>query len=171
MAKVKAAYRFIDNRQTDMQALLQPHIGATIERIQKHKVVLAVQATTTLSYTAHASKDMEPINAKWNSAVGLMMHDTLAFTEDGVPLGLLDVQCWPMIIVAADLFLELLLLFPSGNQVFKTFAYPAQFLSVLALRPMMNTHCNLAIVAKNRRNILNCPARRAGALHLWDGNT
>jgi len=26
---------------------------------------------------------------------GLMMHDTLAFTEDGVPLGLLDVQCWP----------------------------------------------------------------------------
>lgn len=24
-----------------------------------------------------------------------MMHDTLAFTEDGVPLGLLDVQCWP----------------------------------------------------------------------------
>jgi hypothetical protein len=37
---------------------------------------------------------MGPINAKWNSAVGLMMHDTLAFTEDGVPLGLLDVQCW-----------------------------------------------------------------------------
>ena len=95
MAKVKAAYRFFDNRQTDMQALLQPHIGATLERIQKHKVVLAVQDTTTLSYTAHASKDMGPINAKWNSAVGLMMHDTLAFTEDGVPLGLLDVQCWP----------------------------------------------------------------------------
>ena len=95
LAKVKAAYRFFDNRHTEMQALLQPHIGATIDRIQKHKVVLAVQDTTTLSYTAHASKDMGPINAKWNSAVGLMMHDTLAFTEDGVPLGLLDVQCWP----------------------------------------------------------------------------
>jgi hypothetical protein len=95
MAKVKAAYRFFDNRQTDMHVLLQPHINATLDRIQKHKVVLAVQDTTTLSYTAHASKDMGPINAKWNSAVGLMMHDTLAFTEDGVPLGLLDVQCWP----------------------------------------------------------------------------
>ena len=23
-----------------------------------------------------------------------MLHDTMAFTEDGVPLGLLDVQCW-----------------------------------------------------------------------------
>jgi hypothetical protein len=94
MAKVKAAYRFFDNRNTDMQGLLQPHIGTTIDRIKGHKVVLAVQDTTTLSYTAHASKDMGPINAKWNSAVGLMMHDTLAFTEDGVPLGLLDVQCW-----------------------------------------------------------------------------
>jgi Domain of unknown function (DUF4338)/Transposase DNA-binding len=95
MAKVKAAYRFFDNRQTDMQVLLQPHIAATLDRIQKHKVVLAVQDTTTLSYTAHAFKDMGPINAKWNSALGLMMHDTLAFTEKGVPLGLLDVQCWP----------------------------------------------------------------------------
>ena len=93
-AKVKAAYRFFDNRNTDMQGLLQPHIDTTIERIRGHKVVLAVQDSTTLSYTAHASKDMGPINAKWNSALGLMVHDTVAFTEDGVPLGLLDVQCW-----------------------------------------------------------------------------
>jgi len=94
MAKVKAAYRFFGNRNIGMQGLLQPHVEATIERIQEHKVVLAVQDTTTLSYTAHASKDMGPVNAKWNSAVGLMVHDTVAFTEDGVPLGLLDVQCW-----------------------------------------------------------------------------
>jgi hypothetical protein len=93
-AKVKAAYRFFDNRNINMQGLLQPHISATIDRIKGHKVVLAVQDTTTLSYTAHASKDMGPINAKWNSAVGLIVHDTVAFTEDGVPLGLLDVQCW-----------------------------------------------------------------------------
>jgi hypothetical protein len=93
-AKMKAAYRFFDNRNIDMQGLLQPHIGATIDRIKEHKVVLAVQDTTTLSYTAHASKDMGPINTKWNSAVGLIVHDTVAFTEDGVPLGLLDVQWW-----------------------------------------------------------------------------
>jgi hypothetical protein len=35
-----------------------------------------------------------PINTKWNSAVGLIVHDTVAFTEDGVPLGLLDMQWW-----------------------------------------------------------------------------
>jgi hypothetical protein len=71
----------------DMQGLLHPHIGTTIDRIRGHKVVLAVQDTTRLSYTAHASKDMGPINAKWNSAVGLMMHDTLAFTEEGKSQG------------------------------------------------------------------------------------
>jgi hypothetical protein len=26
--------------------------------------------------------------------VGLLLHDTMAFTEDGTPLGLLDAQCW-----------------------------------------------------------------------------
>ena len=93
-AKVKAAYRFFNNRNIDMQGLLRPHVDATIGRIKEHGVVLAVQDTTTLSYTAHASKDMGPINAKWNSAEGLIVHDTMAFTEDGVPLGLLDVQCW-----------------------------------------------------------------------------
>lgn len=93
-ARVKAAYRFFNNRNTGMQVLLQPHIETTIERIKEHEVVLAVQDTTTLSYTAHAAKDMGPVNTKGDSAVGLMVHDTMAFTENGVPLGLLDVQCW-----------------------------------------------------------------------------
>jgi hypothetical protein len=93
-AKTKAAYRFFDNRNITMQGLLKPHVEATIERIKEHEVVLAVQDTTTLSYTAHAANDMGPINAKWNSALGLMLHDTMAFTEEGVPLGLLDMQCW-----------------------------------------------------------------------------
>jgi hypothetical protein len=93
-AKVKAAYRFFDNRNITMQGVLKPHIEATIDRIKEHNVILAVQDTTTLTYTAHASDDMGPINATWNSAVGLMLHDTMAFTEDGVPLGLLDMQCW-----------------------------------------------------------------------------
>jgi hypothetical protein len=29
-----------------------------------------------------------------NGAVGLFVHDTLAITPEGVPLGLIDVQCW-----------------------------------------------------------------------------
>ena len=26
--------------------------------------------------------------------IGLMLHDTMAFSVEGTPLGLIDVQCW-----------------------------------------------------------------------------
>ena len=57
-------------------------------------VILAVQDTTTLNYTAHRPEGAGPINTSENSAVGLILHDTMAFTTEGTPLGLLNVQCW-----------------------------------------------------------------------------
>ena len=93
-AKIKAAYRFFDNGNINMEVLLKPHIEASIDRIKGEDVVLAVQDTTTLSYSDHAGKGMGPVNTKGDGAVGLMVHDTMAFTLEGVPLGLLNVQCW-----------------------------------------------------------------------------
>jgi len=93
-AKTKAAYRFFNNGNVDMQTLLRPHIESTIERLRSHPVILAVQDTTTLSYTGHPPKGVGPINTSQNTAVGLMLHDTMAFTPEGTPLGLLNVQCW-----------------------------------------------------------------------------
>jgi len=93
-AKIKAAYRFFENSNVDMQTLLRPHIESTIERLRSRPVVLAVQDSTTLTYTAHPPEGAGPINTSQNSAVGLMVHDTMAFTPDGTPLGLLNVQCW-----------------------------------------------------------------------------
>jgi len=94
-AKSKAAYRFFDNKHIDMKTLLKPHVEASLERIKAHRVVLAVQDTTTLNYTAHPATDgLGPINTKKDSGVGLVLHDTMAFTTEGTPLGLLDVQCW-----------------------------------------------------------------------------
>lgn len=93
-AKIKAAYRFFENSNVDMQTLLRPHIESTIERLRSHPVILAVQDSTTLTYTAHPPEGAGPINTSQNSAVGLMVHDTMAFTPDGTPLGVLNVQCW-----------------------------------------------------------------------------
>jgi len=93
-AKTKAAYRFFKNPQVDMPKLLRPHIESTLERIRSHPVILAVQDTTTLNYTGHPPEGVGPINNSQNSAVGLVLHDTLAFTPEGTPLGLLNVQCW-----------------------------------------------------------------------------
>ena len=93
-AKTKAAYRFFNNPQVDMPTLLRPHIESTIERVRPHPVILAVQDTTTLNYTAHPPEGVGPINTTQDRAVGLILHDTMAFTPEGTPLGLLNVQCW-----------------------------------------------------------------------------
>jgi hypothetical protein len=93
-AKMKAAYRFFQNKQVQMPVVLRPHIEATVDRVKEHEVVLAVQDTSTLNYTAHAAEEMGPINTTKDAAVGLLLHDTVAFTTEGTPLGLLDVQCW-----------------------------------------------------------------------------
>jgi hypothetical protein len=94
-AKTKAAYRFFDNRRIDMDTILKPHVEAAIGRIKEHCVVLAVQDTTTLNYTSHPStQGLGPIARKSDQSVGLLLHDTMAFTPQGTPLGLLDAQCW-----------------------------------------------------------------------------
>jgi hypothetical protein len=58
-------------------------------------VVLAVQDTTELNYTAHGRCEMlGPIGDRQSRSVGLLVHDTMAYNLEGTPLGLIDVQCW-----------------------------------------------------------------------------
>jgi len=94
-ARTMGAYRFFQNQKVTMDVVLTAHTEAAIERIKQHQVVLAPQDTTTLNYSAHPmTEGLGPINTAENSAVGLLLHDTLAFTEEGTPLGVLDAQCW-----------------------------------------------------------------------------
>ena len=94
-AKTKAAYRFLDHQQTTMDTLLQPHYRATEARLRSESIVLAVQDTTSLNYTAHAATEgMGPIGSTAHGPQGLHLHSTLAFSTQGTPLGFLDVQCW-----------------------------------------------------------------------------
>ena len=86
---------FFDQEEATMDVLLRAHTQATEERMKGHPVVLCVQDTTELDYTAHPqTQGMGPIGNHLLGPIGLMMHDTLAITPDGTPLGLLDVQCW-----------------------------------------------------------------------------
>lgn len=91
----KATYRFLDNPKVDWQALLQPHYEATEERIRTQSLVLVAQDTTTLNYSTHPhTGGLGPIGTDSEKVRGLMVHDTLALTPQGTPLGLLNVQCW-----------------------------------------------------------------------------
>lgn len=94
-AKTKAAYRFFDHERTTMDAILQSHYEAAAVRAKHEAVVLAVQDTTSLNYNAQpAIENLGPIGTRADAWFGLMVHDTMAFTPAGLPLGLLDVQCW-----------------------------------------------------------------------------
>ena len=95
MAKTKAAYRFFDNERVGIEPLLRGHVEATAQRLSQHEVVLTVQDTTTLNYTAHpTTRGLGPINKVTDQGLGLILHDTMAFSTEGTPLGLIDVQCW-----------------------------------------------------------------------------
>ena len=94
-AKTKAAYRFFEHPSMSMDKVLEQHYESTLGRVKGEGVVLAVQDTTTLNYTTHpATENLGPIGYRLDKGTGLILHDTMTFTQDGTPLGLLDVQCW-----------------------------------------------------------------------------
>ena len=94
-AKVKAVYRFMDNEEVTLAKLLEPHQEQTLKRMAEHKVVLAVQDSTSLNYTAHAlTEGTGPIGTEASGALGLIVHDTVAVTPEGLALGVIDAQVW-----------------------------------------------------------------------------
>jgi hypothetical protein len=94
-ARTKAAYRFFDHRETTMDAVLEPHHQASVDRMRRESLVLAVQDSSTLNYTRHPqTQGLGPIGSRRDGAQGLIIHNTVAFRPDGLPLGLLDIQCW-----------------------------------------------------------------------------
>ena len=94
-AAAKAAYRFFDNERVTMDALLEPHHQATIERMRHQPVVLVAQDTTSLCYTTHpAMQGLGPISSTVNGPQGIEVHSAQAFTPAGLPLGVLDIKTW-----------------------------------------------------------------------------
>jgi hypothetical protein len=95
IAAAKAAYRFLDNPNVDWQAILAPHHQSTERRLAEDSLALVVQDTSYLNFTSHpATQGLGPIGTQEQDLQGLVLHCTAAFGSDGVPLGLLEAQCW-----------------------------------------------------------------------------
>ena len=91
--QLKAAYRFFANEAIEPEDLLASHIAATYERAAAVPVVLAVQDTTEVNWTAHpATSGLGALGGP--SQQGLLVHTTLAFTPERVALGLLAQAVW-----------------------------------------------------------------------------
>ncbi|MQA88745.1 MAG: IS4 family transposase [Gemmatimonas sp.] len=98
-ALVKGYYRFID--QPDESALtvenvLLPHREQTLRRMQAEPTVLCIQDGTDLNFDGLAEcEGLGVIGTNQTDATtrGLHLHSTLAVNEEGVPLGVLRLQC------------------------------------------------------------------------------
>ena len=90
---IKASYRFFANPKVNEMKILAPHIEQTVARIKAHDTVLLLQDSTYLDYNNRpktAELD-QTFRSKFSTASeGLILHNTLAVTDTGTPLGLVD---------------------------------------------------------------------------------
>lgn len=95
-ASTKAAYRCLDNEGFDAEALVAAQRDATLNRAKGRPVVLAVQDTTTLNFSNHPNTSgIGPIGSTQQNPIGLLLHSTLLFCEEGAQaLGLLKRQIY-----------------------------------------------------------------------------
>lgn len=96
-ASTQAAYRFFNNAKVSAAAILKPHLMETVKRLRAQAgAVLVVQDTVFFSYGKRPNtRGLGPVGM--GSSVyerGLVMHNALAFTASGVPLGLLSQRIW-----------------------------------------------------------------------------
>lgn len=85
-----AAYRLFDNKAVQPMQILQPHIKATEGRMREHPVVLVVQDTTELDFSAHPPKDAGCLNKE--NRFGIYDHTHLAVTPERLCLGVVGVE-------------------------------------------------------------------------------
>ncbi len=97
-AAAKAAYRFFDNPKVNPKLILEPHFLSTELRCEGHETIIAVQDTSVIDFTKHFQTEglgLTGVNSQQGlEGRGLHLHATLALSEAGVPLGLLDHQMW-----------------------------------------------------------------------------
>jgi hypothetical protein len=92
--KTKAVYRFFDHARVNLQSVLQGHYAATAARARQEPLILAVQDTTELNYSAHPKTELLGPICDRQGMIGMLVHDTMAYNAQGTALGLVDVQCW-----------------------------------------------------------------------------
>ena len=94
-AQVHGTYRLLAHPcvQIDLPALLAGHKERTLERMAAESLVLLPQDTTSLNYGGlKQTQGLGKINHE--GSLGLHLHSTLALNGAGIPLGVVDAQCW-----------------------------------------------------------------------------
>lgn len=104
-ANTKAAYRFFSNDRVSETEILQGHFEATVKRFKAAEgKVLILQDTSEFVYKRDPESPIgiisQPSYSKSGSypnqhtVRGILMHSSLAVTQDGLPLGLTAIKFW-----------------------------------------------------------------------------
>jgi hypothetical protein len=91
-ADLEAFYRFLRNPATKFELVLEPHIAATVRRMEGSAEVLAVHDTTEFRFGGKR----DGLGDLTTAGHGFLSHLTLAVTADEAraPLGVLGVEAW-----------------------------------------------------------------------------
>ena len=93
LAETKAAYRLLDNEVVDWRAVLAAHGEPTVARMGREDRVLCLQDTTELDFTSQPGiAGLGRLSDERQH--GMYLHPTLAVSESGVALGVLDAWMW-----------------------------------------------------------------------------
>lgn len=92
---LKAYYRFLNNErsQLNLDSLLLSHRRQTVRRMKKEPTVLIVQDTTDLNFSTRsqcAGLGQIGTNQTGAKSRGLRLHSSLALSQEGLPLGLVQ---------------------------------------------------------------------------------
>jgi hypothetical protein len=89
-AELEGAYRFFQNDGVSPEALMKPHVRATIERVRQHKVVRVAHDTTGVSYGG----TREGLGTLGGGGCGFWLHAALAVSGDEAraPLGVVGIE-------------------------------------------------------------------------------
>lgn len=91
----KGTYALFKNKKVTGEKMIAPHQRETWERVKAHECVLALQDTTLLDYTHYeTTTGLGSIGTKKQNIRGMLMHNTIAVTTEGLPLGTLRQDIW-----------------------------------------------------------------------------
>lgn len=107
-SSTQATYRLFDNDKVTACRLLEPHRQQTLKRMRACEgPVLSIQDTVLISYKHAKTQGLGPVgNSNSAEGRGLIMHHALAFTTQGVPLGLLSQSIWARPYVSQESYQE-----------------------------------------------------------------
>lgn len=92
-APKKGAYRLVENKRVEAQAIREAHSETTWARMAAFDRVLVVQDTTGVGYSTHeAARGLGPLDH--GAGKGYLVHTGLGMTEGGQPLGVAHQEVW-----------------------------------------------------------------------------